>query len=107
MDRTTVYVGLDGERAYQKRRWGERQPDGTMAEVGHPVTAYLVYMQHYLNEAVAAATTSNGDEAAMEDMRKVVALGVACFEQHGMPFRQLPPGNCVNGVINGRDNKPA
>jgi hypothetical protein len=28
-------------------------------------------------------------------LRKVVALGVACFEQHGMPVRD-PNTRCVN-----------
>lgn len=107
MDRQTVYTGIDGERAYQKRRWGDRQPDGTMKEDEPSVAAYLVFMQHYLNEATKELSTKSGEDAALHDLRKVVALGVACFEHHGMPFRQLPPTNCVNGVINGHDNQPA
>jgi hypothetical protein len=35
-------------------------------------------------------------------MRKVVALGIACFEQHGIAPRDLSAG-----VVNGHDGLPA
>lgn len=34
-------------------------------------------------------TTKEGVESALDMLRKAVALGVACFEQHGVPPRSV------------------
>lgn len=88
MTRTEVFKALDTERDYQLRRWGYRQGDSTMKEATHSVGEFLVYMQDYLTEAFHEASRAPGDATAIEVMRKVVALGIACFEQNGVPVRQ-------------------
>lgn len=100
--RTNVFHALDTERDYQLRRWGFRQPNGTMREAEHSVCDFITYMQHYMTKTLAAASEVAGNDAALEMMRKVVALGVACFEQHGIAPRDL-----TKPVINGRDGLQA
>ena len=62
----------------------------------------MVYMQDYLTEAFHQISRTNSDESALDTLRKVVTLGVACFEQHGVSERDLSVP-----IINGRDGKPA
>jgi hypothetical protein len=81
---------IDGERKYQQGKWGTvaqasgkplfQSADGP--EGCHEPGAFLCYMQHYHGEAVRLASTVQGTEAARDTLRKVVALGVACLEQH-------------------------
>jgi len=71
-----------GERDYQDRKWGT--PEVRPHEVG----SYLTLMRVHLSEAEVGFATNNHDMVALEEMRKVVAIGLACFEQHGVPFRQ-------------------
>jgi hypothetical protein len=97
-----VIASLYNERAYQIRRWGVRQPNGGFREVQKPVEAFIVYMQSYLNEAVDQISHDNTDQNALETLRKVVTLGIACFEQHGVPTRDLSLP-----IINGRDGQDA
>lgn len=101
MDRDLVFAAVGSERAYQVKRWGVRQADGTFKEVPKSITDFIVYMQHYMTETTKAATTRAGADSALVMLRKVVALGVACFEQHGVPFRE------ESDVINARDHKSA
>lgn len=100
-DRSAVYAALDSERNYQLKRWGlddENQPpslDG-MEEPAHTPDEFLLYMEHYMHEArVLASTTPEGNPGVLDMMRKVVALGIACFEQHGILHR--PDGPVKNG----------
>ncbi len=85
MQREQVYKALDSERDYQDQRWGETQCGGK-----HSPTEYLVYMQDYINEAmhlVSRVEDPKGSEEAMNIIRKVTAMGVACAEQHGINYR--------------------
>ena len=97
-----IFDAIASERAYQARRWGQRQWNGTFQEYKRTVGEFLVYMRHYLDQAFRMATCEDADEKTLESLRKVVALGVACFEQHGVPMRNLNTP-CVNG----RDGQPA
>ena len=98
--RDEVFTAISSERQYQIFKWGYRQPDGTFKEPEHGVCDYLTYMRHYLALADQAAATVAGSEAALEQLRKVVTLGVACLEQHGAKQRVF------SNVINQRDGKP-
>lgn len=93
-----VISAISSERNYQKRRWGRRQHDGTFVEQFNTVGNFVVYMRHYLAEAEKALSTKSGPHAALEELRKVVTLGVACFEQHGIRMRPSE-----GPVINGHD----
>jgi len=97
-----VLTAIFSERDYQRRRWGSRQEDGSMLEDSHSVGDFIVYMQVYMNEVLQKATTHPNDEEALKSMLKVVTLGVACFEQHGISPRDI--SGCV---INKRDGQEA
>jgi hypothetical protein len=77
MDRNEVYLAIDGERDYQDRKWG------TIEERGKQVGSWLTLMRHCLTKAESDWATTRGDADALDEIRKVVAVGVACMEQHG------------------------
>lgn len=82
MKRDDVYKLIDGEREYQKKRWN---PDTTITGGIHHVTDYLVYMQDYIHEAmhiVSRAADPSASDQALEIIRKITAMGVACMEQN-------------------------
>jgi hypothetical protein len=79
--RDKAYIAIDTERAYQMRKWG------TVKERPHEVGAWLTLMRVHLNDAEQAWANSSGDHNALNELRKVLALGVACAEQHGLPCR--------------------
>lgn len=91
--REKVYEVIDGERDYQKRLHGN---DPTA------VNSFILYMEHYLTRArEIASTCQDGNnypgspgQSSLECVRKVVALGVACMEQHGAPKRAA--NGCVH-----------
>lgn len=86
--REQVYAVLDGEREYQDRRWNVNT---TPTEGQHTVTEWLVYMQDYVREAMTQVTRAADPAAsrlALNTIRKITAMGVACMEQHGAPERQ-------------------
>jgi hypothetical protein len=72
---------IDEERAHQDRKWG------TVEQHPHEVGGYLLLMQKLLTEAAFAWSGQRGDEGALDELRKVVAVGVACMEQHGFVER--------------------
>lgn len=81
IDRRDVYDVVDGERDYQDRKWG--------ASRGHEVGAWIAIMETLLDDARRAWSENSGDWPALDEMRKVVAVGVACMEQHGTVRRRL------------------
>lgn len=81
MKREEVYKVIDGERDYQDSKWGVQN------DLGKPTESYIVYMQAYLDQAVKDITFNSGDRKALDTLRKVVGLGVACFESNGVPER--------------------
>ncbi len=83
MERSTIYRLLDEERDYQDIRWGDAH------DKKHNVEAFMVYMDSYLRKAKDAITGNGGVPEGLEELRKVVALGIACFEVHGVPQRKL------------------
>lgn len=91
MERSKVYSVIDGERAYQEKVWGdngERRTNPNSNQVAkHDVGQWMVFMDHYMSLAKEKLTTVHGHDEALHMLRKVVALGVACFEQHGVPYR--------------------
>lgn len=92
MNRQEVYKIIDEERVHQD------SIGGSMNHQGNPtVEATLLMMEHYLAEA--RNKWVNGDSnAALEMMRKVVGIGVRCFENHGCPRRKLPKKNVKSTI---------
>jgi hypothetical protein len=76
-----VFDAIGTERTYQELKWG------TPEEHPQSVGAYLTLMRVHLADAEAAWARSNGNTAALDRLRRVLAIGVACGEQHGMPKR--------------------
>ncbi len=95
-----VCAAIAVERDYQRERWGFRQLDGSFVEATHSVEEFIVYMDSYLSEAKHQISREPGNQSALDTLRKVVCLGIACFEQHGVPQREMVD------VINGRDGQP-
>jgi hypothetical protein len=97
--RDEIYAVIDGERQYAVSRWspeayGPELPVGVFVgesgpEAAHEVESFILYMQDYLDEARRLASRSVDLRPALGVVRKAVALGVACFEQHGVPPRAV------------------
>ena len=83
MKRTEIYDLIDNERAYQEKRW--------VNEPIHSPTEYLVYISEYIKIGNTLATFEDDvvmNPKIMDVMRKIIALGVACAESHGLPERK-------------------
>ena len=83
MQRDKVYEAIDSERYYQDRKWG------AVLDHPHEVGGWLTLMRKLLTDAEAAWAGHDGDYRALMELRKVLAVGVACGEQHGLPGRSL------------------
>lgn len=81
MLRSQVYAAIDSERDHQDRKWG------TISKHPHEVGGWITLMRKLLNDAEQGWSTSNGDYSALLEIRKVIAVGVACCEQHGVTTR--------------------
>ena len=81
--RANVYDAIGTERYYQEQKWG------IIEEHPQSVGGYLMLMRTYLTEAEAAWAKADTVEEALHCLRKVLALGVACGEQHGLPKRDF------------------
>lgn len=85
MNRGSVYSAIDSERDYQDAGRGnakrhEGRPEMTPGE-------YLLCMEKCLADARTAWYAPDGGTACLDHVRKVSALGVACMELYGAPFR--------------------
>lgn len=69
------------ERDFQDAKWG------TLSERPHEVGAWLLLMQRQLQKAQEGWATQPHDRLALDAIRQLLALGVACFELHGMEGR--------------------
>lgn len=73
-----IAAAIEREREYQDWKWG------TIAEHGHEVGAWLTIMRKELREAEDAWSSEHSDAGALEEVLQVIAVGVACMEQHGI-----------------------
>jgi hypothetical protein len=81
MDRTEVYAAIDSERDWQDRKWG------TIQKHPHEVGAWLTILRKLLADAERSWVTSTDDRLALDEVRQVAAVAVACCEQHGVRER--------------------
>lgn len=81
LSRKDVFFAIEQERDYQDKKWG------TLDDHPHEVGAWLTIMRQFVNDAERAYTGQCGDKGALDELRKAVAVGVACLEQHGVPPR--------------------
>lgn len=80
--RQEVYSAVNDERVFQDRKWG------TIHQHPHEVGSWLTIMRQLLNDAEKSYMSQRGDIGALDELRKVVAVGVACMEQHGPVLRE-------------------
>jgi hypothetical protein len=81
MRNTDVLGAIREERSFQDSKWG------TIQQHPHEVGAWLTIMRKLLNDADVSWSSRNGDDAALDEIRKVVATGIACIGQHGAVHR--------------------
>jgi len=74
MNRQDVYKLIDGERDYQDKKWIRPESD-----VDHSIADWLIYMEEMLIRAKKELYFLKYD-LALEFIRKLTALGVACME---------------------------
>ena len=87
MERKEVYKRIDGERDYQDKTWVARRTlDGTPDEE-KPVAEWINYIEFHIAKAKDKVYHLD-TQAALEEIRKVTALGVRTMEIHGCPARQ-------------------
>jgi hypothetical protein len=76
-----VFAVIVDERSHQDRKWG------TVEEHPHEVGSWILIMESLLADARSAWSGNRGDAGALDEIRKVCAVGVACMEQHGVVHR--------------------
>lgn len=74
MDRDEVYKIIDNERTFQETKWKARP---TL-----PVSDELLIMRNYIKKAMNSYVGVAGEKIAIDQIRKVVATGVRCLENH-------------------------
>lgn len=85
LTRDNVYALIDQERSYQEK-WDKTEHQGRVKDKDKEVEAWLMAMDVYLKNACRYSLELD-KTAALDNLRKVVALGVACMEFHGGPPR--------------------
>ena len=79
-----VFEVIKTERDYQEKD----QVDKDWDHKGKPtVEAEMLLMEEYLLKARTAWATCPNNSGALDVLRKVVGVGVRCFENHGCPKR--------------------
>ena len=88
MKREDVYKLIDGEREYQKKWDAQRIEKGLPTRDKYAtVESWILWMEDYLTRARTAATNDTDKTTALEHIRKVTALGVACMENNDTSAR--------------------
>lgn len=80
-DKLDVFSAIAKERTYQDSKWG------TIEQHPHDVSDWLLIMRQELDEAMNAWVSLPDDSEALKEILQVVAVGVACLEQHGVVER--------------------
>jgi len=80
--REVVYKAIDGERDYQNSSWSSEFDDSKWS-----IGDWLIFIQRYVNEA----ENNLGYPWAMDSIRKIAGLAVACMEYNGAPERKPKP----------------
>jgi len=80
-DQQAIFDAIKRERDYQDEKWGSPLVNP------HEIPAWLMIMRRELNEAMDEWTRRKGKTAnqeALKEILQVIAVGVACLEQHGV-----------------------
>lgn len=108
MFREDVYKLIDEEREYQQhwdlQRYTEYRAlaDGQgvsdltrgtlLLDSNKPIESWILWMEEYLQKARQAAAGTLDQKKALENIRKVAALAVACMEYNETPPREKAEG---------------
>lgn len=85
-----VWAAILRERNYQNEKWGH--PDHNP----HTIFEWIGIMEKEIQEAKAAYFQRPADGIQMlQEILQVVAVGVACMEQHGIRERQYPNSDAL------------
>jgi len=89
--REQVFHAINTERAYQEKWDQTRKEQGinSYMDKDKPVETWVLWMEEYMSQARKRATAQFDKTAALQNIRKVCALGVACMEYHGAPEREI------------------
>lgn len=68
-----VYAVITEERVYQDKKWGIRS---------HEIPTWFLILRKELDEA-EEAWLKKGDRESIIELSQVVAVGVACMQEHG------------------------
>lgn len=88
MTKEEVYKVIETERDYQDSKWGETASSGNLGQGNRTIDEFSLYVAGYANDLVQITSHSGDPNAKLDVMRKIAALCVACFEQHGCPERK-------------------
>lgn len=77
-----VFNAIKSERTYQDHKWG------TIKNRPHDVGTWLLIMRVLMNKAEYAYASGIGEVETLNELRKIVSVGVACMEQHGIIQRK-------------------
>lgn len=73
-----IIEAIRREREYQDQKWGVKP---------HTVGNFLLIMEGELEEAKQGWRKGTGDTDALRELLQVIAVGIACLEQHGVVER--------------------
>ena len=82
MKRKDVYKLIDGERDYQ-----DAKPPRPEGDAVTPVANWILYIQQHLGRASNQIYWLD-EAAALEDIRKIAALAIACMEYNDTEARK-------------------
>jgi hypothetical protein len=88
LTREAVYALIDGERAYQDRRWND---DTTESGGVHSFEEWFTYIEDYVSEAkhiLSREPIQTARPKAAAIMRKVAGMAVCAMEHNGAPPRE-------------------
>lgn len=80
--RESVYTLIDGERHYQDQKWGDLDARNSVGD-------FLNYLGVELDNARKAYHGPDAPQAALEHVRKLAGVAVACMEAHETQPRRL------------------
>lgn len=81
----TVLDAINEELAYQSTLPGSGRADAR----DHGVEGQLVTLSVYLRKAEEAWTFQAGDDAALENIRKIAGTAIRALEMYGCPRRKV------------------
>ena len=95
-----VLKAIAEEREYQIARWSGQEDD-----IAQSIIDFSTFMEEYTARAKKAQVGSmygpESDLYALDCLRKAIALGVACLEQHGIVPRSESQSAMEAAIENG------